>query len=465
MVKTELGESVDVGDVTVTRADVSTAGGIWLDDRRRSDRPSPEPEAPAGEDAGQEAPEVAEPAPKAKPARRRKASGSVKLPAGVPEADAMVGEELLPIFRDVPAFRVTVENRELTECQIALQDASGETVAGGGAPVDAPMRFETDADGLLRVVLSCDGQVLARAAFVRILDFSCDRPGKGDICEAPAFGYTAFGESGQRDAAEGPSVFSRGGTDISVCWNVPAVSYDLGEGERRFTGEVPEVDVDQLGDTLLVRVTGARRKSVFLGSDKGKKRDVTPDWMGDVYRIPMAQIAEEVYASDASQFTLYITVNSLPMRRFMVIRNPVRMTASFVDGSVVAEVARTGEFVCRIFRMDKSVDTVPLQPGSNTVQVPEDAVEAEVAEVRNGADRAVLPVRVRDLPFLWRDETGDVWLYVSKSKRIPLPGDLAAAKPAPAKVRQWHDQIVRMNPELRSVSAEMMQRAFDRMGW
>ena len=467
VVKTDLGESFDIGDVTVTRADVSTAGGIWLDDRRRPERPHEDVDAPSKEEA-QEVPQPAteEPKAKAKPkAKRKKATGTIRLPSGIPEADAMVDGEVLPVFSRFPAFSVSVENRELQECQVSLEDASGNAIAGGNPPVDAPMTFETDADGLMSVVLSCDGQVLARSRLVYIPDFVCDRPGKGDICEEPTFSYTAFGESGERDAADGPSVFSRGGVDITVCWNVPAVTYDVGAGPVRLGSDVPEIDVDQLGDVLTVTVTGARKKAVFLGSDKGKKRDITPDWMGDTYRIPMGQVSDEVYESDAPQFTLYITVNSFPMRRFMVIRNPVRVKASFSDGNVVADVAANGEFVCRIFKIDKTVETVALQPGSNTVPVPADAVEAEVVEVRNGSDRTTVQVGVRDLPFLWRDEMGDIWLYVSKTKRIPLPGDLSSGKPAPVKVRQWHDQIVRMNPELRNVSSEMMQKAFDRMVW
>ena len=462
LVKTEVTETFDVGDVTVAKADVSTAGGIWLDDRRRSERveePGEAPEAPV------EPEKPAEPKPKAK-ARRKKAAGEVRLPAGLQEVDAVVGGEKLPVFSTFPAFRVSVENRELGECQVSLEDSSGSVIAGGNAPDDAPMRFETDRDGVLTLVLSCDGQRLASASFVHIPDLAFDRPGRGDLTKETAFAYTAFGETGTRDAYDGPSVFSRHGSDITIRWNVPAVTYDIGSGPVRYEADtVPEADVDSLGDSLVVTVTGARKKTLFLGSDKGKKRDITPDWGGDTYRIPLEGIKDEIYSSDAPSYTLYITVNSFPIRRFMTIRNPVRITAGFEDGNVVADVASTGRFVCRIFMMDKSVNTVDLSPGHNTVPVPPDAVEAEVAEVHDGSDRTVVPVRVRSLPFLWRDETGDIWLYVSKGKRIPLPGDLSAVRPDLAKVRQWHDQIVRMNPELRDVSAQMMQKAFDDMRW
>ena len=72
---------------------------------------------------------------------------------------------------------------------------------------------------------------------------------------------------------------------------------------------------------------------------------------------------------------------------------------------------------------------------------------------------------MRPLPFLDRDETGEIWMFVSKDKRIPLPEALSASKPQPAAIKQWHDQIVRMNPELKGVTAAMMQSAFDSMGW
>ena len=464
-VKTEIHETVEVGSAVVERAEVSVAGGVWLDDRKH-ERKAPEQEsqteeAPVAKE--EPAPAAEEPEKKPKPAKRKKAKGSLKVPAGIQDAEASVDGVRLQIYKRFPAFTVSVENCELEECTVALLDATGNQVAGGTAPVSVPMTFVTDTDGVLEIVLSKDTQRLASERFVYIPDFECSRPGKGDIPADPAFTFTVFGETRQGDVYDGPYRVQRNGADVSIVWNMPAVTYDIGSGPVRF--QPAEVDVGDLGDTLIVTVAGARKKALFFGGDKGKKRDITPDWMGDTYRIPMGQVSDEVYESDAPQFTLYITVNSFPMRRFMVIRNPVRVKASFSDGNVVADVAANGEFVCRIFKIDKTVETVALQPGSNTVPVPADAVEAEVVEVRNGSDRTTVQVGVRDLPFLWRDEMGDIWLYVSKTKRIPLPGDLSSGKPAPVKVRQWHDQIVRMNPELRNVSSEMMQKAFDRMVW
>ena len=108
----------------------------------------------------------------------------------------------------------------------------------------------------------------------------------------------------------------------------------------------------------------------------------------------------------------------------MTVRNPPRMSASFADGNVVATVSQTGDFVCRLFRMDKTVEEVPLSAGENSVPVSSDVVEAEVAEIHGGRDRSAVAVQVRPLPFLWRDEAGEYWLYVNRSKRIPLPGDV-----------------------------------------
>ena len=42
---------------------------------------------------------------------------------------------------------------------------------------------------------------------------------------------------------------------------------------------------------------------------------------------------------------------------------------------------------------------------------------------------------------------------------------VASGKPDGARIKAWHDQITRMNPELRDVTAQMMQAAFDAMEW
>ena len=71
-------------------------------------------------------------------------------------------------------------------------------------------------------------------------------------------------------------------------------------------------------------------------------------------------------------------------------------------------------------------------------------------------------VTIREIPFLLRDDMGDVWFYVSKDKRIPLPdGLLESGAKNPAEIRKWHSQIVRMNPELKNVSPEKTVKAFN----
>ena len=89
----------------------------------------------------------------------------------------------------------------------------------------------------------------------------------------------------------------------------------------------------------------------------------------------------------------------------------------------------------------------------------EEDVIVRSAEIRNGKEISVETVSIRDLPFLLRDDMGDVWLYVSKEKRIPLPDGLMA-NGNPSEIRKWHSQIVRMNPELRTVSPEKLIKAF-----
>ncbi len=465
VIKTKILDTIEVGDAIVTRAEVSVAGGVWLNERRHERRRSvqePVAKAPADEQVLEEEASREDLKLKAKP-KRRKAKGSLKIPAGVQEAEAAIGGERLQIHRRIPSFSVSVENCEPSECTVFILDPLGAEVTDP-VQASASMTIETGADGLLEIVLSKDGQRIASQRLVVIPDFECSRPGRGDIPPETRFTYTVFGETGEADIYDGPTKVSRNGVDMSVVWNIPAVIYDIGAGPMRFSSTV--MDVGDLGDTLVVTVTGARKKALFLGTDKGKKRDITPDWTDDTYRVPLDMIKNEIYSSNVSEFTIYITVNSFPMKRFMTIRNPPRMSARFENGSVVTEVSQTSEYVCRVFLMDMSVMEIALSPGENHVPVSADAVEAEIIEIRNGRNGASIPVSIRPLPFLWRDETSEYWLYISKSKRIPLPGDLVSGgRPDAAHVRAWHDQITRMNPELKDVTTQMMQRAFDEAKW
>ena len=94
--------------------------------------------------------------------------------------------------------------------------------------------------------------------------------------------------------------------------------------------------------------------------------------------------------------------------------------------------------------------------------VPQDVIEAEVVELYKGQPLKSIRVPVRQLPFLLRDAMGDKWMYVSSTKRIPLPDDLFKdGKPDIPAIRAWHERIVRMNPELKGVTFEMIQKAFN----
>jgi hypothetical protein len=248
--------------------------------------------------------------------------------------------------------------------------------------------------------------------------------------------------------------------DFQVVWCVPAVTYDIGNGPQPFS--MVDVDILDLKDVIKVTVKGARKKAIFFGGVSGKKRDVTPDWEGDTYEIDLAPIREEVFEAPSSVFCLYITVNSFPNRKFMTIKNPVRIKAKFENGAVVAEVdPSVKECVCRLYKMDKSVEEIQISAENSNVPVSPDVIEAEVVEMYDGQPRTSIDVPVRQLPFLHRDNMDDRWMYVSRSKRIPLPDELYKDdQPDIQAIRAWHERIVRMNPELRGVTSEMMIKAF-----
>lgn len=472
LVRAEVLDTVDIGDVTVTHADVSMSGGVWLDEPRsggeapeaKADAVSPMQEAP---ESGPEAKEG--PKPKAKRAgRRKKPTGSIKIPVGVQDAGIRFMGETLPLFAKFPSFKVSVENRDLDECEVSLRSPDGAIISGGRPPADGPMFFDIQSSGVMDLVLSCEGADLDRVRFALIQDFECSRPGNGDVTSDTSIAYTAFGQSGAWDAFDGPMDMEHDGQEMSVLWYVPAITWDAGRGPARYTGlaeDIPEEDVDSLGDSLVLTMHGIRRISLFIGPDKGKKRELPVDQDQEVCRLDLVPIKKEISASRQEHYSIYITVNSFPMRRFMGIRNPEKVGVLASEGMVNVSVRGAGDFRCRFFMMDKSVREVVLAEGDNAVSVPDGAVEAEVSEVRGAEHVHPIPVAVRRLPFLSRDELGDIWLYVSRDKRIPLPGDLASSRPDPSKVRQWHDQIVRMNPELKVVSPAMMQSAFDAMDW
>ena len=464
--RAEVKDSFDVADARVVHAEVSLAGGVWLDDPAEG---ADSPEEASGADAPEpveEEPVKEAPKPKAKKPKKKKPTGSVKMPAGVQFADACCNGVVVPLYSKSPVFEAKVENREPEECTVSVERPDGTVVAEPRALAKGPMFFDLSEGGLMDLVLRCDGGAeLARERFAFVPDLACERPGNGDVSADTVYTLTAFGETCSRDSAEGPAAFGEGAGAFSVQCYLPCIEWDAGEGFQKYVGEAAAADVDALSDKIRLRINGVKRLSLFIGPENGKKTEVPIEQAGSISVADMTDIKKEIFASGQDKYAMFLTVNSFPMKRFLTITNPERVKARFADGAVNVQVLKQGDFVCRFYMKDKSVQTITLDVGDTAVPVPEDAVEAEVVEASGGKDRTIIPVAVRSLPFLDRDETGEIWMFVCRSKRIPLPGSLSASKPEASAIKQWHDQIVRMNPELKGVSAAMMQAAFDAMRW
>lgn len=459
-VKTEVLETVVRDGIAIEHMDVSVAGGVWIDDRKGQDAP----EADVGPEQ-----EAAKPEPKPKKAhaktqKRTKVKAVVSVPTGSKDAHILYGGEVLPLFTESPEATIDIEGCDYGECAVRAEDMSGAIVFGK-VPAERTLQIRTaSAQGPMKVVVERDGKDLASVSYFVIPDFKCQYSGKGDIPDDPNFTFTMFGEDYTRsvfdDDARGP--FRYGDASYAVIWNIPAVTYDIGEGPHPYAPF--EIDVDDLrADSIKVTVRGARKKKLFFGGEKGKKRDVSPEWDNDSLTVDLSRIKAEIYAAPGSTFCFFISVNSCPNRKFITITNPVRLTAVYEDGVIRADVGSASmETVCRIYNIDKSVDEVRLDQGHNEVPVGADAVEAEITQTRGGTVCGTLPVRIRAMPFLMKDQTGDYWLHVSRDKRIPLPdGLMVNGQPDLAAVRAWHDRIVRMNPELKGVTFAMMQKAFE----
>ena len=429
--------STDVGDLTIATVEVAKGGYI-----RVRDRPQP-----AERKAEEEKPKEPVRKQKLKPAAR------IDLPQAETVASVRDGKSLLPIYASAPAVSFSLKDTDESECVLWL---NGEEVPMEGFdPSSVPASGRTD----LSVVK--DGKKLASASFYVIPGFSCSYQGKGDIQESEYIDVSADGKDVRRSIYEGlDDPLEVGGEEVRLAWNIPVVTYDLGSGEVPF-GE-SEVEVDSLVDSIVVTVRNASKKALFLGNTAtGKKSNITPEWEDDTIRLDASLIEDAVFESSTRSASLFITVNSCPVRRFLTFVNPADTEISHSAGEIRVNVRGSGEHVCRIFNLDKTVETVALVQGDNRVPVPMKAISAEVAEIRNGKEISVETVSIRDLPFLLRDDMGDVWLYVSKEKRIPLPdGLMANGKGNPSEIRKWHSQIVRMNPELRTVSPEKLIKAF-----
>ena len=457
--KADLISEKSKGDLRILEYDVSFAGQLWVDDPddiRRKGKSADQSDSVAS--SGHAVEPVAEqkkvePTPvvkKAEKTRKVKVTASIRLPQGVPGAEVMCCGEMIPLYRSMPSPTFDVNGCELEDCVVSYVDMSDNQVSA------------SDADGYVCVKLSHGGKDVAKSAFFIIPDYECEFSGKGDIPDDPIVRYRMFGDEGQFNiydsGVNGP--FTHNDATYMLYWGVPSVTFDIGAGFVPI--EPVSMNIDDLtAPFLTVNVSGAKKKKLYFGPEKGKKRDLSPEWVGDKISVDLSSIKKEIFAAGNLDYCFYISVNSFPNRKFLTINNPVRIKASFKDGNVVANVASedTG-CICRLYRMDKSVDDVKLAYGENTIPVDNTVIEAEVMELHNGSVRNNIPIKVRQLPFLSK-ELGDYWLYVSKDKRIPVPGNLIKdGVPDKAEITSWHSRVVKMNPELKSISLQMMLNAF-----
>ncbi len=454
--KAELLDSTEKNGLSIFKLNVLVSGTAKVDEGASPSSEEESEEAPA--EVPKKEPEVEE-KPKKKAAKKVTVKGEFTLSQSSQDADVIYESERLPLYVSKPIMSVAVTGCEPSECTVRAEGRNGEILNTSAA---SQMYIDTgDYAGPVTVTLEKGAKKMGSAKYFIIPGMECEYSGKGDITDDTVVKYKLFGESGSRDVSEdGAYDFEHDGMKFQIVWCVPVVTYDIGNGPQPF-GAV-DVDILELKDTMKVTVKGARKKALFFGGITGKKKDITPDWNDESYEIDLAPIREEVFSSPSSVFSLFITVNSFPNRKFMTIRNPVRVKAKYEDGNVVAEIdPSVKECVCRLYKIDKSVEEFPMSTENCTVPVTQDTIEAEVVEMYNGQPRTSITVTVRQLPFLLRDQMGDKWMYVSKSKRIPLPGELFKDdKPDMNAIKAWHDRIVRMNPELKGVTFEMIKKAF-----
>lgn len=431
--------STEAGGLVISTVEVARGGYV-----RVRERPQPVPK----EAAPKEEARPAAAKPKSKPA------GSVRLPPAEAVASARVERSLLPLYASAP--EVSVEARG------ADPEAFTVTVKSGGEAREVPLaEFEgvPGAVGEVSVALAASGKRVASARYFVLPGFSCSYSARGDIPDEEEVTVRIGGEERTLSifSDEMLAPFPYEGGEVRLSWNIPAVTVDCGRGPVP-VGDAT-VQVDDLPDSIVVSARGAAKKAVFLSGSTGKKVPITPDWEDETVRIDAAPVRAAVFESPTRSASLYITVNSCPVRRFLTVENAAGTSVSYEGGVLRIAVTGAGEYVCRVYGVDKSVQTHALSPGENAIDPGPKAMSAEVAEVRNGREVAVEPVTIREVPFLLRDMMGDVWMYVSKDKRIPLPDGLLESR-SDAEVRRWHAQITRMNPELRSVSPEKTVKAF-----
>jgi len=458
--KAEIIDSSVKNGLAVYQVNVFMSGAVMVDENASSEPEEAPAEVPEETIPAEEAKEPEKKVPAKKPAKKTAAKGEFTVSQASPDADIIYDGRRFPLYAEAPIITLSVKGCELEECIIRADGKDGELLSIPGAP---KLRIDTkDYAGPLTITLEKGAKKLFSQECFVIPDFKCSYSGKGDITEDTKVEYTMFGQTGVVDVAgDDPYSFDLGGMKFKAVWCVPYVTYDIGNGPKAFDN----ADIDILAiksDKMTVSVRGARKKALFFGGETGKKKEITAGWEGETYDVDMAPIRDEVLSSSSSSFCIYITVNSCPSRKFMTIRNPVRMTASFDGADITVNVDESmKDCFCRLYKIDKSVEDVPLTAGTNIVRPASDVIEAEAVEMYNGSVRTSVPVKIRQMPFINRDQMGDKWMYVSRSKRIPLPDDLFKdGVPDMTVIRPWHERIVRMNPELKGVTFEMIQKAF-----
>ena len=493
--KASLLKTESIGSITISRFDVVAGGFVGIEAEESSSpahsRPDARPgtsqskadesaskaqsghgDVPSSPAAMQES--VSAPKKKTKP---KEASGtqaskkrvkkpavkaSISLSPGDKDASISMAGEVMPLYIEPPSAAIEVEGCDPSECMVSVTDSAGK-LAYGRLPVESGrMELRTgSAKGHLVVSVEKDEKVLCSASYFLIPDFACSYSGKGDIPEDTSIRFTMFETEYSKDIydddLEGP--YSFGDTAFNVLWAVPVVTYDLGEGPKPYEQLV--LDADELRSSMLVvKVRGAKKKKMYFGPESGKKEDISKDWDADSIHINLPPLLDQVYASTKT-YCFFISINSSPNRKFIQVRNPESVKAAVEGDMILVEAfGNRSEYVCRIYLQDKSFVDTALSEGRNEVPIPADAVEAEVIEKFRGEMRRTTPVKVRHLPFVSKI-AGDMWLYVSKDKRIPIPENLFKnGVPDLDAVAAWHKKIITMNSELKVVPLKEMQAAF-----
>ena len=453
--KSEILESTVRNGLAVYKVNIQISGNIKVDESGTVVEAEAEAQP---EQAAEPAPEEPK---KKKPAKRVTVKGEMSLSQPSGDADAVYDGTRYPLYVGKPVASILVTGCDPSECIIRAVGKDGEIM---NAPASPQMYIDTgDYVGPVTVTLEKGAKKYSESTYFIVPGMQCQYSGKGDITDDLTVKYSLFGQEGVRDVSQDDAyTFEHDGMKFDIVWCVPYVTYDIGNGSQPFaTVDVNVMDLKN--DKMVIRVKGARKKTLFFGGITGKKEDVTPGWEGETYEVDLEPIRDKVISTPTSTYCLYLTVNSFPNRKFMTIKNPVRIKAKYEEGNIVAEIDPSViNCVCRLYKIDKSIEEIKIGHDNNIVPVPQDVIEAEVVELYKGQPLKSIRVPVRQLPFLLRDAMGDKWMYVSSTKRIPLPDDLFKdGKPDIPAIRAWHERIVRMNPELKGVTFEMIQKAFN----